>query len=604
MISTDGEMGVRILTPDQRLRVFVSSTLQELAPERAAARTAIESLQLIPVLFETGARPYPPQELYRAYLGQSDIFVGIYWQSYGWMGPGMEISGLEDEFRQSEGIPRLVYVKAPAPDREPRLTEFLDGMRDSADVSYKRFSMTAELGQLVKDDLALLLTERFFTERFAPARQGSGRPEPLQDVVEPRPPPREQEVSPPELPTVTSAVVPGPSIAVLPFSNFSGDAGHDYFVDGMVDGIITALSRFKWLTVLARNSTFAYRGRADDIRRIGKELGARYVLEGSVQTVGERVRIQGQLIDASTGAHVWAERFDGTMEDIFDLEDRVTERVVSVLEPQLRKAEIERARRKRPDNMDAYDLYMRSLPHAYAMRPEDNASALLYLEEAMRLDPGFIPARAFAAWCYEERLTRGWPSTRDDDAERAVQLAQDALSANTDDAHVIAIAGFVLLMVGRRYDTGLEALRHAVELTPFNAFVLMNAGWAEAFAGDVGTALEYLRRARLNPRDPAAFYVLTGLAMVNILLGRYEEAREFAARSAAVYDGWDATYLMLGIASARSGRPDEARAAISRLAELWPGISISHYRKAIPVRDPDRLVALERDMRAAGVPED
>lgn len=598
-------MGVRILTPDQRLRVFVSSTLQELALERAAARTAIESLRLIPVLFETGARPYPPQELYRAYLGQSDIFVGIYWQSYGWMGPGMEISGLEDEFRQSEGMPRLVYVKAPAPEREPRLTEFLDGMRDSADVSYKRFSTAAELRQLAKDDLALLLTERFLTENLAPALQGSGRQEPLQDVVELRPPAPEQEVGhSPEPPALASAAVPGPSIAVLPFSNFSGDARYDYFVDGMVDGIITALSRFKWLTVLARNSTFAYRGRAVDIRHIANELGARYVLEGSVQAAGERVRIQGQLIDASTGAHVWAERFDGTMEDSFDLQDRVTERVVSVLEPQIRKAEIERARRKRPDNMGAYDLYMRSLPHAYAMRPEDNAAALRYLEEAMQLDPGFIPARAFAAWCYEERLTRGWPSTRDDDAERAVQLAQEALSANTDDAHVIAIAGFVLLMVGRRYDTGLEALRHAVELTPFNAFVLMNAGWAEAFAGDLAMALEYLERARLNPRDPAAFYVLTGLAMVNVLLGRYDEAREFAARSAAVYDGWDATYLMLGMASARSGRPDEARAAISRLAELWPGISISHYRNAIPVRDPNRLVALERDMRAAGVPED
>ena len=566
-----------ILTPDQRLRVFISSTLEELGTERAAVKAAVRALRLAPVLFETGARPYPPQELYRAYLGQSDIFVGIYWQSYGWIGPGMEISGLEDELRRAEGLPRLVYVKAPAPEREPRLAEFLDRLRNSADVSYKHFATTAELRQLVKDDLALLLTERFHNQ--------------------------EQDGHTPEPAVLTPEDVAGPSIAVLPFSTFSREAGHGYLADGMVDGIITALSRFKWLTVLARNSTFAYQGRPEDIRRIGRELGARYALEGSVQVAGGRVRVQGQLIEAATGAHVWAESIDGTTEDIFDLEDRVTERVVSVIEPQIRKAEIERARRKRPDNMDAYDLYMRSLPHAYAMRPEANAVALQFLEEAMRLDPGFIPARAFAAWCYEERLTRGWPSTREDDVERALQLAQEALAADTDDSHVMAVAGFVLVMVGRRYDAGLEALRNAVELTPFNAFVLMNAGWAEAFAGDVATALEYLERARLNPRDPAAFYVLTGLAMANILLGRYEEAGRFAARSAAVYEDWDATYLMLGMACARSGRPDDARAAIDRLTELWPGISISHYRKVIPVRDPDRLAVLERDMRAAGVPE-
>jgi len=402
----------------------------------------------------------------------------------------------------------------------------------------------------------------------------------------------------------TSREVPGPSIAVLPFTNLSDDAGHGYFVDGMVDGIITALSRFKWLTVIARNSTFAYRGRAEDVRLIGKDLGARYVLEGSVRTTGKRMRIHGQLIDASTGAHIWADRFDGNMEDVFDLEDRITESVVSALEPQIRRAEIERARRKRPENLDAYDLYFRALPHAHAMTPEDNTAALTFLEEAMRLDPGFVPARAFAAWCYEERLTRGWPNTRADDADRAIQLSQEVLAADTDDANVIAVAGFVLVMVGRRYDSGLEALRLAVELNPNNAFVLMLAGWAETFAGDVTIAYGHFQRARLlNPRDPTAFYVLTGMGMVNHLLGKYEEAAEFAGRSAAVYDRWDATYFVLGLALARAGRADDARAAVSKLIELWPGASISHYRKVLPIRDPDRLAALERDMRIAGLPE-
>jgi tetratricopeptide (TPR) repeat protein len=291
------------------------------------------------------------------------------------------------------------------------------------------------------------------------------------------------------------------------------------------------------------------------------------------------------------------------MEDVFDLEDRVTENVVGVLEPQIRKAEIERVRRKRPENLDAYGLFMRALPHAYAMTQEDNAIALGFLEEAMRLDPGFVPARAFAAWCYEERLTRRWPNALEDDADRAVRLAHEVLAADTDDANVIAIAGFVLVMVGRRYDSGLEALRHAVELNPNNAFVLMNAGWAEAFAGDLARALGYLERARLlNPRDPAAFYVLTGLGFVNILMERYEEAVEFAAKSAAVYDGWDATYFVLGMALGCSGRKGEARQAISRLLELLPTASISHHRRALPIRDPDRFAALERCMRAAGLP--
>jgi TolB-like protein/Tfp pilus assembly protein PilF len=596
----------RILTPDQRLRVFVSSTLQELEDERAAVKAAIKTLRLSPVMFELGARPHPPRELYLAYLGQSDIFVGIYWQNYGWIGPGMEVSGLEDEFVQSAAMPRLIYVKTPAPDRQPRLVEFLDRIREGGNVSYKHFSTIGELSNLVKDDLALLLTEGFVRSPAADERDEQKQAAAQATVQAPQAASRPGGDGSCPLPASSSASEEswGPSIAVLPFSNLSGDPSQGYFVDGMVDGIISALSRFKWLTVIARNSTFAYKDRPEDVRLIAKDLGARYVLEGSVRATAQRVRIHGQLIDASSGTHLWADHFDGDMADVFDLEDQVTESVVSALEPQIRRAEIDKARRKRPENLDAYDLFLRSLPHAYAMRPDDNAAALGFLEEAMRLDPGFIPARAFAAWCLEERLTRGWPSAREDDAQRALGLAQEVLAADTDDATLISIAGFVLVMVGRRYDTGLEALRLAVELNPNNAFVLMNAGWAEAFAGDVTTARERFVRARsLNPRDPAAFYVLTGLGMVSVLLGRHEEAVEFAARSAAVYSEWDATYFVLAMALAASGRSDEAHAAVSRLLELWPTVSIAHYRRMIPIRDPERLAILERNMRLAGVPE-
>jgi TolB-like protein/Tfp pilus assembly protein PilF len=596
----------RIMTPDQRLRVFVSSTLQELEEERAVVKAAIKSLRLSPVMFELGARPHPPQDLYRAYLDQSDIFVGIYWQSYGWIGPGMERSGLEEESLQSMGKPRLIYVKTPAPDREERLSKFLEDIRSAADTSYKQFSTVSELGKLVKDDLAILLSEGFVHNSQPQMETESMLPQPERDTSQPIPQPETapSDACPQPLYTEAFTEASGPSIAVLPFSNLSSDPDHAYFVDGMVDGIITALSRFKWLIVIARNSTFAYKDRAVDIRAVGRELGVRYVLEGSVRATGQRVRVHGQLIEASTGAHVWADHFDGSMLDVFDLEDRVTESVVSALEPQIRRAEIERARRKRPEHLGAYDFYLRALPHAYAMRPEDNVKALEFLEEAMRLDPNFIPARAFAAWCYEERLSRSWPNVRSDDAQRALQLAQEVLAADTGDANLIAIAGFVLVMVGRRYDSGLEALHVAVELNPNNAFVLMNAGWAEAFAGNLELALARLERARmLNSRDPTAFYVLTGLAMVNMLLGRPEQATEFATRSAAVYDMWDATYLFLALSLAASGRTEEAQAAVSRYLELWPIASVRQLRRMLPIRDPERFAALEHNMRLAGVPD-
>lgn len=396
----------------------------------------------------------------------------------------------------------------------------------------------------------------------------------------------------------------GPSIAVLPFDDLSSGASQAHFVDGMVDGLITALSRFKWLTVIARNSTFAYRDRAEDIRRVAQELGARYVLEGSVRVAGERIRVNGQLIDATTGGHLWADRFDGTSDDVFDLEDRMTESVVATLEPQIRRAEIERVRRKRPGNLDAYELFIQAVPHVYAMRPDDNAKALGYLEEAMRLDPGFAPPRAFAAWCLEERLSRRWPQAGSDDAERAVRLAREALDADTDDAAVIATAGFVLVMVGRSFDRGLGALRRAVDLNPNNAFVLMLAGWAEAFAGGLADAQEHLQRARaLNPRDPAAFYVLTGLAMVHLLSGDYETSAQLAAASVAVYDQWDSTYFVQALALAGCGRIDEAKDAVSRLTEFDPSASIAQMREMVPIRDPERLARLEQDMRMAGLPE-
>jgi TolB-like protein/class 3 adenylate cyclase/Tfp pilus assembly protein PilF len=395
-----------------------------------------------------------------------------------------------------------------------------------------------------------------------------------------------------------------PSIAVLPFANMSNDPDQEYFADGMVEDILTALSRFTWLAVIARNSTFTYKGRAVDVRQVATELSVRYVLEGSVRRAARRVRITGQLIDATTGAHLWAERFDGDLEDIFDLQDRITEGVVGAIEPRIRKAEIERSRRKRPESLDAYDLYLRALPHVYAMRPDDNSKALQILEQAISLDPGFAAAFAYAAWCYEQRVVRGWPTARDSDIERGVKLARAAIATGSDDANAIVTAGFVLVMLGRDYDAGLAAVRRALDLNRNSAIVSILSGWANNFAGNLDEALTSFQRAqRLSPSDPGAFFFVTGAAMSHLLSGRYAEAAEVAARSAATYADWDTTYWVLAPAYVHLDQIDRARAAVAKLLLLTPGATVSRYRTLLPFRDERRLAIVLDGLHKAGLPE-
>jgi adenylate cyclase len=393
------------------------------------------------------------------------------------------------------------------------------------------------------------------------------------------------------------------SIAVLPFANLSGDREQEYFTDGMVEDIITALSQFRELFVIARNSSFVYKGRNVDIGQVAKELGVRYVLEGSVRRAGKRVRINAQLIDAATRAHLWADRFDGAQEDVFDLQDRITETVVGIVEPQIRKAEISRSRRKRPENLDAYDLYLRALPHVYAMHPSDNSQALEFLRQAIALDPEFAPALAFAAWCYEQRLTRGWKTVCADDPDSALNLARAALATGSDDANAVGMAGFVLLMIGREYDVGLSAIKRASESNPNNVLILSHAGFANCMAGDLQEAINCFQRARrLSPVDPGAFFVLTGEAQALLLSGRYSDAAELARRSAATYDGWDTTYWFLAAAYGHLGQVHEANKAIAKLLSLSPGVTVSRFRK-LPIRDETRLAVLLDGLRRAGLPE-
>ena len=248
-----------------------------------------------------------------------------------------------------------------------------------------------------------------------------------------------------------------PSIAVLPFQNLSGDPEQEYFADGMVQEIITALSRIRWLFVIARNSSFTYKGQAVDMKQVGRELGVRYLLEGSVRKASGRVRITAQLIDAATGAHLWADRFDGLLDDIFDLQDKVAISAAGVIEPTLRQAEIDRARRKRPDNLDAYDLYLRALPFAYTSMPEDADKALGYVEQAIELDPDFAVAHAIIAWCQEQRYLRGGL----DEGAKVIALrhARLAMAMDRSDTTVLAIGSRDRVSRSRRLSDGARCFR-------------------------------------------------------------------------------------------------------------------------------------------------
>jgi len=395
-----------------------------------------------------------------------------------------------------------------------------------------------------------------------------------------------------------------PSIAVLPFTNMSGDPEQEYFADGMVEDIITALSRFNQLFVIARNSSFIYKGRSVDVRQVAKELGVRYVLEGSVRKSGTRVRITGQLIDAATGAHLWADRFDGGLEDVFDLQDKITESVVGAIEPTLRKAEIQRVRRKPVENLDAYDLYLRALPHVYAFRPDENLAGLELLRKAIDLDPGYAPALAYAAWCHEQRLVRGWPPVGPDDVGTAVALARRALTAASEDAMALIAAGFVLVMVARDYDTGLDAVRRALELNPGSGFVTFLSSAALIFGGNPEDALVLAERAMaLSPLDPGFFMFLTIAGFAHLLSGRPNQALELAKRSAALYPDWDTTYWVLVPACVQLDRLADARAALAMLQSLSPGLTVSGARQRLPIRNGASLDMILDGFHKAGLPE-
>ena len=392
-----------------------------------------------------------------------------------------------------------------------------------------------------------------------------------------------------------------PSIAVLPFANLSGDPEQEYFADGMVEEIITALSRIRWLFVIARNSSFTYKEQAIDVKRVGRELGVRYVLEGSVRKLGNRVRITAQLIDAANAAHVWAERYDRALDDIFALQDELTMSVVGAIEPSLRQAEIERAKRKRPDSLDAYDLYLRALPIASRAMPEDADAALPLLERAIQYEPDYAVAHALLGWCHEQRYLRG--GLREDVRAAAIRHARAAIASGADDTQALAMGGFVLGVVEHDFNTALEAIDRSLALSPSSALAYGFSAIIRAWSGDDANSVAHAETAlRLSPYDPLIYLPCVGLAYTHFFSGRFEEALDAAGRALQANPGFSVPCFLRTASLALLGREADATASARRVLELQPGFTIASLVDSA-FTSSERLAMLAEALRRAELPE-
>jgi adenylate cyclase len=395
-----------------------------------------------------------------------------------------------------------------------------------------------------------------------------------------------------------------PSLAVLPFQNMTGDAGQEYFVDGMVEEITTAISRLPWLFVIARNSSFTYKGRTVDVKQVARELGVRYVLEGSVRKAGNRVRITGQLVDTATGAHIWADRFDGALDDIFELQDQVASNVAGAIEPKLRQSEIERANRKPAANLTAYDLYLRALAQSYRYTDEGFAEAVALAQQALAIDPSYAPAAALVGWCRVLQRLQGWGALSDEDIGEACRLARQALEAGRDDADTILRAAWTLFRLTGEAAMAAAALDRALALNPNAAHAWMVRGGIYAQRNQPEAAIEAIKRARrLSPFDPLAFRYAVNIAAAHLAARRFELAIEWADR--ALHDQPRAVPAMRVkvAANAHLGRLDEARIELSRMLAIDPKLTIAVFREYGHFMAPEVLELNVTGLRLAGLPE-
>jgi len=398
------------------------------------------------------------------------------------------------------------------------------------------------------------------------------------------------------------ALADRPSIAVLPFVNLSGDPEQDYFIDGIVEDIITALSRNRAFFVIARNSSFTYKGKAIDTKQVARELGVRYVLEGSVRKSGNRVRVTGQLIEAESGYHLWADRFEGDLVDIFDLQDRLVTSVVGAIAPQLEKAEIERAKRELTSNPAAYDFYLRGLASWNCWTKAENAKALKLFYAAIEKDPEFATPYGLAASCYQFAKANGWQS--DFDLEEISRLTERAAELGNDDAVALCWAGHVRAFFFKEVDRALLLINRALELDLNLAVAWQRSGWVRGYAGDPDGAIESLNKAmRLDPLDARVFLTQSAMAFAHFVAGRDQEAAEWAALALRTKPNWMPALRVAIASNAMHGRAAEAKAALQLYKQVDSNANIRKICEHYPFqrqKDKHRLVTA---LRKAGVRE-
>jgi len=410
----------------------------------------------------------------------------------------------------------------------------------------------------------------------------------------------ESEAAPAKTPS-SLALPDKPSIAVLPFQNMSGDPEQDYFADGMVEDIVTGLSRIKWLFVIARNSSFVYKGRAIDVRQAGRELGVRYLVEGGVRKSGSRLRVTAQLVEAETGVHLWAERFDGELKDIFDFQDQITDRVVGIVEPSVQKSEVERSRRKRPESLDAHDFYLRALPYVSPISPANAPMATEFLLQALKLEPNYAAAHAYLAWAHQIHFAHGGGF---DEADRIAGLrhARSALANDVDDATALAVGANVTGFLGKDALAALNAIERALSCNPSSAIAYYFGGTLYAWSGDPIMGTTYAHRAlRLSPFDPLTFQAHLALAIAAFHEERYDESAAWWEKCSQANPDFGGFVIGQAEALALAGRMDEASSACVRAVELEPGLSIRTVRELGYA--PAIEAKLVQALRLLGVPE-
>jgi adenylate cyclase len=431
----------------------------------------------------------------------------------------------------------------------------------------------------------------------------------LKNIAEPmrawhmRPANARSAASASEVPRPRELALPDkPSVVVLPFDNMSAEPGQEFLADGIVEAITAALSCIKSFFVIARSSAFTYKGRATDARAIGKELGVAYLLEGSVQKVGNRLRIIVQLIETEGGAHVWSSRYDGTVDEFFDLQDRITQQIAGALQPSIRLAEIERSRRRRPQDLGSYDYTMRAMPHVWALEKEESAKALELLEKALAVDREYPLALALTGWCHAQRSVYNWAEDIAESQAKARALAEQAAALSGDDPLILAILGAVHTFV-RNYGTARVLLERALVLDPNCAWAWSRLAWIENYADQPVKAIENFERAiRLSPIDPMNFNNYAGIGSAHEISAEYDQAVTFYRRALLERPHASWIYRNLASALAGAGKTEEATQAFAEMMRHYPGLTVAKFKQAM-VFSPASMDRMARHLQSLGLAE-